>query len=657
MSFLRPCVIGLFVVLLTAQAATKSRTTLPQRYKQWLDRDVVYIITNEERKAFLGLATDAERDSFIEDFWNVRNPVRGAKQNLYKEEIYKRIDYANHYFGRQSNTPGWMTDMGRTYIEFGKPVSKFNLTGYGQIYPLELWYYENNTGDTSLPPFFYVLFFIPEDIGEYRFYHPVIDGPMKLVRGSQFHSNGDVYRFLAPLGGDIAHAAFSMIPNDPIDKQNFTVDMSGEMLISKIQNLANDPFNVKRIRELRAERSRVTSFVLLNQQAAVEVSTLVLCDPEGQSWLDYALWINDEKFGKADSNGRDLHVTAGFRLTTEGGNPIVDDSEGRAYPAFEGAGSERKFVPFRIASRIPMVPGKYVLHVQVTNHAAGKIYEGERKVTVSGPNAAGLSGPLVISGILRPAQPDPGVPFQYYGVQFIPVADRVLPRNEPLRALYQIEVPSAGDYAVEYVVAHAQLREQRKVVEENVGAQEFRNGRLLKAKTIPLDGMAEGDYRLVINLRAQGSSAVLASANVPFRLVEEPANERLFFLSNFRASETGGVSAYIRALESLALKDREKASEFLASAVDQNPANTYAGQMLVGLYFSSHKYDRVTALYEKMGLNAFRSAPEALAQIGVSLWQAGKAAQARQVIETARSLFPRDALIESTEKSFERLAR
>jgi tetratricopeptide (TPR) repeat protein len=549
-----------------------------------------------------------------------------------------------------------MTDMGRTYIEFGKPASKVNFTGYGQIYPLELWFYENRTGDPSVPPFFYVLFFIPEDIGEYRYYHPIIDGPMKLVRGSQFNSNGDVYRFLAPLGGDVAHAAFSLIPNDPIDKQNFTVDMSGEMLISKIQNLANDPYNVKRIRALRSERSSVTSFMLLNQEDALDISSMVLCDAAGETWLDYTVWIKDEKLGRPDPNGRDLVVAEGFRLTTESGNVIVDDSEERGYPAFETAGAEKKFVPFRIANRIPIVPGKYSLKVQVTNRQAGKIYEGQRKITVAAAGALSLSGPLLVSAIQPAPQADSGAPFEYYGVRFIPAAGRTLAPSESLRLLFQIQVP-AGDtrnYSLEYVIAHAQLRDQRQTLHDAVASTEFHEGRLLKAKTIPLSGMEEGDYRAIVNLRPEGSSEVLASANVPFRLASEPPNDRLYFLSNFRVASKGGVAAYVRALESLAQQDREKASAYMTEAVNANPSNAYASQMLVGLYFSSHKYDRVTALYQKMGLTAFRSAPETLAQISVSFWQAGNPTQARQVLAAARSLYPQDPLLAATEKSLGR---
>jgi GWxTD domain-containing protein len=641
------------------QAATKTKIPLPERYKQWLEQEVVYIITDEERKAFLQPAGDADRDRFIDDFWEVRNPVHGSKQNLFKEEHYRRLQYANETFGRHSNTPGWMTDMGRAYIEFGKPVSKVNFTGYGQIYPLELWFYENQTGETALPPFFYVLFFIPEDIGEYRFYHPIIDGPMKLVRGTQFHSNRDVYRFLQPLGGDIAHAAFSLIPNDPLDTQNFTVNMSGEMLISKIQNLANDPFHLKKLRQLRAERALVTSYVLLNQEDALELSTMVLCDAQDLIWLDYGIWVRDEKLGRADPNGRDLIVSTGFQLTDEAGNLIVDDSEERAYTAFEGAGSERKFLPFRVASRIPIVPGKYNLKVQLTNRQAGRIYEGQRKITVPAANVVALSGPLLVSAIRKVAQPDAGVPFEYYGVQFVPVVEQRFPEGQPLRLLFQIQLPEADtrDYSMEYVIAHMQLREQRQIINEAISSKEFQKGRLLKAKTIPVAGMADGDYRMVVNLRAQGSSEVLASVNVPFHLASEPGNDRLFFLSNFRVSAKGGVAAYIRALESLAQQDRDKASEYMTQAIDQNPSNSFASQMLVGLYFNSHKYDRVTALYEKVGMGAFRSAPETLAQISVSFWQSGKAAQARQVIQTARSLFPQDALIQATEKSLERMPR
>lgn len=91
-------------------------------YREWLVEDVAYIITNAERSAFLKLGTDDERDRFIEQFWQRRNPEPGSfseTANSFKEEHYRRIAYANEHF--KDETPGWRTDRGRIYILWGAP--------------------------------------------------------------------------------------------------------------------------------------------------------------------------------------------------------------------------------------------------------------------------------------------------------------------------------------------------------------------------------------------------------------------------------------------------------------------------------------------------------------------------------------------------------
>lgn len=90
-------------------------------YKKWLQEDVVYIITDEERRAFVQLATNEEREQFIEQFWQRRNPDPDSTENPFKEEHYRRIAYANEHFA--SGVPGWRTDRGRIYIAYGKPDS------------------------------------------------------------------------------------------------------------------------------------------------------------------------------------------------------------------------------------------------------------------------------------------------------------------------------------------------------------------------------------------------------------------------------------------------------------------------------------------------------------------------------------------------------
>jgi GWxTD domain-containing protein len=99
--------------------STRQDADRTQYYKKWLDEDVTYIISPEERKVFKDLKNDEERENFIEDFWSRRNPDRHASYNLFKEEHYRRIAYANDHF--HSGVPGWKTDRGRIYIMYGKP--------------------------------------------------------------------------------------------------------------------------------------------------------------------------------------------------------------------------------------------------------------------------------------------------------------------------------------------------------------------------------------------------------------------------------------------------------------------------------------------------------------------------------------------------------
>ena len=95
------------------------KVELSKPYKKWLDEDVIYIITDEERAAFKQLSNDEERDNFIEAFWQRRDPTPDTEENEFKEEHYQRIAYANEHFA--AGVPGWKTDRGRIYIVFGKP--------------------------------------------------------------------------------------------------------------------------------------------------------------------------------------------------------------------------------------------------------------------------------------------------------------------------------------------------------------------------------------------------------------------------------------------------------------------------------------------------------------------------------------------------------
>jgi GWxTD domain-containing protein len=120
-SFLTPAISAGILGTIIALALPGWQSPAPDAFSRWLNQDVVYIITAQERTAFQSLATNEERQQFIEQFWLRRDPTPGTIQNEYQEEHYRRIAYTNDRFGSASGLPGWKTDRGRIYIMFGPP--------------------------------------------------------------------------------------------------------------------------------------------------------------------------------------------------------------------------------------------------------------------------------------------------------------------------------------------------------------------------------------------------------------------------------------------------------------------------------------------------------------------------------------------------------
>jgi GWxTD domain-containing protein len=129
------------------RAQTAVRQELKGAYKSWLQDEVPYIISDEERKAFKNLSNDEEREAFIEQFWLRRNPNPDSPDNEFREEHYRRIQYANDHYA--AGKPGWKTDRGHVYISFGPPDSiESHPSGGSYQRPID-----EGGGETSTFPF------------------------------------------------------------------------------------------------------------------------------------------------------------------------------------------------------------------------------------------------------------------------------------------------------------------------------------------------------------------------------------------------------------------------------------------------------------------------------------------------------------------------
>ena len=154
----------------------RRRRELESPYKKWLDVDVMYIISPEERDTFKNFSTDDERENSIEQFWLRRDPTPDSVENEFKEEHYRRIAFANDRYA--SGIPGWKTDRGRIYITFGPPDENDSHPSGGtynrpydegggttSTYPFEIWRYRWIEGiGTDVQ----IEFVDPTYTGEYR---------------------------------------------------------------------------------------------------------------------------------------------------------------------------------------------------------------------------------------------------------------------------------------------------------------------------------------------------------------------------------------------------------------------------------------------------------------------------------------------------------
>src|SRR2546425_764472 len=144
----------------TKRKMKRTLKELDSAYRQWLTEDVTYIISPEERNAFLQLDTNEEREQFIEQFWLRRSSNPDLPENDFKEEHYRRIAYANEHFA--SGIPGWKTDRGRMYIMWG-PADEVESHPTGGTYDRPM---EEGGGSTTTYPWETWRWRYLEDIGE-----------------------------------------------------------------------------------------------------------------------------------------------------------------------------------------------------------------------------------------------------------------------------------------------------------------------------------------------------------------------------------------------------------------------------------------------------------------------------------------------------------
>jgi GWxTD domain-containing protein len=586
-------VIGLLLFPPAARAAKHPQ--LPPRYEHWLNQEVNYLITNQERVAFLGLTSDRDRDRFIESFWAVRNPDPTAPSNAFREEHYRRLDYANTHYGLPSAGNGWRTDRGMVYITLGPPQQKESYSTTN-LRPIETWFYQDP--GHALAPYFSVLFFQPSPAEDFKIYSPYLDKPERLIASTNaINDEPTALKIIKDdLGDEVANLTLSLFPNEPVDNKNGAPTLESDVLINKIRDYRNLPENRELLTQRRALLEGVTHRVLLGQDYS-DLSVLATRDSANQASIHYLLRLlnpGDFVLGKDASQRVYYSLSVESQLMSPDGKVIYTDDQNLRESLTPDQVDQLRPRALAIAGRLVAVPGKYQLKVDVTNLVTKQSFAQTRSVLVPAfDHTLGMS--QVVFASLAPPKHDfeQNQPFSFSGVKLdVAGADNAaLVGGDPIRVIYQLwEQPGSPvslkgkNLEISYLIGQLGVptRKEQKQTIDRAGFDP--QGNLLMGTDLPTTDLHPGNYRLVIRVTDPENNETTSQA-INFRLVGGDRHP-LWNLSSpsYTSSADSAVNLYRRGLCALAQQQPQIAVSYLKQAVETGTPDAVMYTALASAY-------------------------------------------------------------------------
>jgi len=480
-------------------------------YRKWLEEDAVYIITQPERRAFLELSTNEEREQFIEQFWRRRNADPESPENTFKEEHYRRIAYANEHFA--SGKPGWMTDRGRIYITWGPP-DEIDSHPSGGSYERKP---EEGGGNTSTYPFEDWRYRYLEGIGNdvnLEFVDPTMSGEYRLTMDP---CEKDA---LAKVGNAGPTMAESMGQSTKADRALAT---DGLTTCGKTLAVRPSSWNEFSILELNAKINApppvkfkdleplVTSRVLRNQ-LNFEYRTDYMRVTSDTVLVPITLQIPNRQLTFQSKDGVHSAVLEVFgRVTTVTGRPVqtFEDTVNKDFPeslfrqSLQGHSVYQKAVPLR--------PGLYRLDLVIKDVHSGNV--GTVYTSLRVPHYD--DDKLTTSTLILADQMERVSSKQIGLGQFVigdtkvrPRMDQTFNREERLGLYVQIynlgvdDKTHKSDVDIAYIVTHGDGNGVKEVFRKSEGSAELgqTGQQLTLEKIVPLAPFEPGRYKITVQI-------------------------------------------------------------------------------------------------------------------------------------------------------------
>src|SRR4051812_7462390 len=144
------------------KAEKEAIKNLPQKYQDWVET-VELLISEQELTTFLALEKDYQRDAFIKQFWEARNPYKTLR-NTFQERWEQKVADARALFGNLQD------DRARMLLLNGPPGSRLESHCSSIIWPVEVWHYASSE---RIHEEFVVVFYRHWGAGPFRLWNPV----------------------------------------------------------------------------------------------------------------------------------------------------------------------------------------------------------------------------------------------------------------------------------------------------------------------------------------------------------------------------------------------------------------------------------------------------------------------------------------------------
>jgi len=599
-------------LLLPCVAGAAAQGVLPDRYKKWLDEEVVYIITPHERDVFRQLQTDKERDIFIEAFWKHRDPDPQTPRNELKDEHYRRLDYANKFYGRSTPLPGWKTDRGRMYIILGAPRNIEQYTNVNGVYPAEIWFY---LGDPSvgLPTGFNLIFFKRSGIGDYVLYSPTEDGPRSLIAESMnmYENDQAAYNALRQLEPNLAPQTLSLIPGE-----NALPGMESLASTKLMATIYSSP--QKKVEVGYADAIlKYKDFVEVEYTAnyiSSDACVQVIRDPLGGFEVHYSIEpakITVEPFEGSFQTNFEL---AG-RVSDDAGRTIYQFT--KEFPvklsAAELEGVRAKSLS--IQDLFPLIPGTYTFDILLKNTLSKEFTGVAKKVVVPGPAGAPEMSPLLLAyGAERKAVPEAErVPFMSRGEQLLCQTRKTFGTKDTLITFFQLygltpELREAGRLRIEYLKEDQPFSSRTlRLSAEGAGTD--------VVESQPLEEFPPGYYQARVTLiDAGGGETAVRKEN--FEVSPAPAVPRPLVMAKVQTAFRPEDELFATGLQYLNAGGLDEARDRLEQAYHAAPQRTDFALAYGQVLFNGKDFAGAKAVLQPFGAAPEQASAEVLSLLG-----------------------------------------